>query len=317
MQTLRINVRIDTAENTLIRFFRLHFKKIIMSRFARVTEEVILRRKELAVAHHKTGKIGRSALETLFLYIVILLHSWETGALEKKKFPKLCEIYELDVDNSYRRLKTMRDRGWIEVTKEYIRPLLIHRSKAVTVTDDSAKKAVTVTDDSDEKTVTVTDNYCNSYSNSDEKTVTVTVENSETSIPVVDYDDSKILLNLNKADSTTSTGSKNLSQFQIEECLRWMEWRVENGEKFDLPDRHRIAKWAHRTGEADAFIYAGLYPEGLDKDGRVVPKRLSEEKLDYYVKNLRTMSGAEFDPEEWRKDFLPEDWARLMERLNG
>lgn len=306
------------------------------NRFARVTEEVILRRKELAVEHHKTGKLGRSALETLFLYIVILLHSWETGVLDKKKFPKLCEIYELNLKNSYRRLKIMRGKGWIEDTNEYIRPLLTHRSKGVTITPISTAKSVTVTPNFKANGVTVTPEKCNSYTEFGEIGVIVTPENGETSIPISDSGDAKTFLNLksnlddnnNREKTDVVVVEKNKfykSDFSFDECLRYVELCIAKGQT--VKNAYGLAVTLHQSGDADAFIQATLYPEPIKAEQTIeyaddeyempAPEPMSETARESMLVMLRGMlrEATIENLQSLAPMHTPEDWNYLMEEL--
>lgn len=295
-------------------------------RFARVTEEVYQRRHELIDKDRKQGY-----KETLLLYQMILLHSWGTGKCEKT-LPELCDIYNLEYHNSTRRLKILREKKWVEDTDKYIRPLLVHRpekKKDVKNTPtDSPYIGVNSTSDSSVKitplSVKITPNECKNYTKNGENSVNFTPQNAETPYSQKDSGDantffkSKTFLEAPAATeppSAAAAETNNKSQFSLEECLRWAKFCVERGDNIRNPEG--LARRAHQTGDEDAFIYAALYPEGLDKGGNVVLKRLSQERLEYYVKSLQSLSEAEFDPEEWRHDFHRDDWEYLMRHRNG
>lgn len=65
---------------------------------------------------------------------------------------------------------------------------------------------------------------------------------------------------LSKNDSTAKVSPrKNLSQFSIEECLKYVELCKSDGETVKSPKA--LANHLCKTGDADAFIMATLYPE--------------------------------------------------------
>lgn len=309
-----------------------------MSRFARTPEEAFLRHKELAEKIDEKGKPkvdkdgkplpAKGALQTLYLYQLILMHSWGNGFLDKK-FSDLCELYGLEYHNSTRRLKTLRNKGWIEQTAKGIRPLLIHReknSKGVKITPEPDQSVNSTPETSVKITppsVKITPEKCKNYTENGEKSVKITPENPATPNEISDSGDAKTLLNLKSDLETTTTtnnsSKKELSRFEIEDCIRWIQKRIENGEKIETP--HKLARWAHQSGEMDAFIQATLYPEvseipeltyshlEIDGDG------FSEAQMKEHLVVLRDIIEIGDDVRELKHFYTPDDWARLMKEL--
>ncbi len=271
----------------------------IMSRFARISEDVLLRHRELV------GENGKPAKETLFLYLLIILNTWSSGICEKT-ISEICEIYDLEYHNSTRRLKFLRDAGWVENTKKHIRPLIIHQPKDKTVkstvpendeksvnftvkeadksvnfTPKNDEKSVNFTPEkckiytkNDEKSVNFTPEKCKIYTKNDEKSVDFTPENDETPDSINASGDPSTLLNFKTPLKTTAAANKTTaaaaadknnfkSIFSLEECLRYAEICLKRGEP--IKSLHGLAVKAYQTGNDDVFIRAALYPEQIEE----------------------------------------------------
>lgn len=302
-------------------------------RFAIITQEVILRRGELAAKNEKTGKIGKNALEVLFLYTVILLHSWRNGICDRT-IPELCNIYGLDKQNSYRRLKILRNKGWIEDTKKYIKPILIYRAKdknelsttsseSVIIThktvdissetdeiifdyeeiyansEENLSETVEITPFENDKDVIITPPKCNYYTLNAEKSVIITPPNHTTPKPVNDYSHSNIFkTNINNNGETSSIGGGGkISSENKSEFSRGecLRWVYRRIENGERIDTpERLAAWAYKSGEVDDFIYLMLYPNGTDDDGIRKPRRLDPERRERVLRDLKSLSDSEF-----------------------
>lgn len=71
----------------------------------------------------------------------------------------------------------------------------------------------------------------------------------------------------NGSSPETSNGKSKHSQFSIEECLKYVEVCQSKGDKIE--NARALASHLHKSGEADAFIMATLYPvqqETLDRE---------------------------------------------------
>lgn len=78
--------------------------------------------------------------------------------------------------------------------------------------------------------------------------------------------------------ATSSNGNGKHSIYSIEECLKYVEACQAKGEAIQSPKA--LANHLHKTGEADAFIMATLYPakqEELDREQFGEPIRFSDE----------------------------------------
>ena len=76
----------------------------------------------------------------------------------------------------------------------------------------------------------------------------------------------------------SSTGNGKHSQFTIEECLKYVEVCQSKGETVQSPKA--LANHLHKTGEADAFIMATLYPakqEEIDREQFGEPVQFSDQ----------------------------------------
>ena len=281
-----------------------------MSRFARIEQEVFLRRTELIDEIRKQGYH-----QTLLLYQLILLHSWGTGKCEKT-LPQLCETYSLDYDNSTRRLKILREKRWVEDTDKHIRPLVAQRKGAVEITADDCKNYSKPTVEITVPTVEITADDCKNYSKTDENTVEITVNNQITGEFSDTYGDSNPSLKFKPHISTTTTGEKNghLSKFSREEILRYLEIRIKSGE--DIPTPHKLANWMYQTGEYDVFIRATLYPEKPEPAAVSVPAEssLSGEILEALEILTDMLDGGE-DISDMRQWYRAELWDDLMKEL--
>lgn len=72
-----------------------------------------------------------------------------------------------------------------------------------------------------------------------------------------------------------SNGNSKHSQFTIEECLKYVEACQAKGEQVQSPKA--LASKLHKTGEADSFIKATLYPEQFDAEQFGNPTIFSDE----------------------------------------
>lgn len=82
---------------------------------------------------------------------------------------------------------------------------------------------------------------------------------------------------LNGKPAKVSNG-KHLSQFSIEECLKYVELCRTEGD--DIPNPRGLAIKLSRSGEADSFILATLYPEkqsAIDLQTFGLPRRFTDE----------------------------------------
>lgn len=258
-------------------------------RFAKLGEEVYSRQSELAG-------------EELRLYIIIFFHTWQDSRKCNKTLSELCAIYNLDYDNSSRRLKILRQKKWLENTKKYIRPLVGFKTVNSTV---EPNETVNSTAKETDETVEFTVLNCKNYSETDVETVEFTVS----SIPYIEpFKDENFL------EPTTSSTEKNLSKFSIEECLRYVNIRIERGEKIDTP--HRFARWLHQTGNDDVFISAVLYPEPVEQITTDANQSETEKFFNDALAILRDVQELGDDVDDLKHYYAPEIWARLMEELS-
>lgn len=273
-----------------------------MARYVRISEEVFLRRKE----------INR---ETLFLYILIVFHTWGKSTCEKT-LSEICDLYQLEPHNSHRRAKILRQKGWVEKVGKYYRPLVIFKNdglKGVNSTPEANEKSVNSTPNISSKSVKTTLSECNNYTKNDEKSVVFTPA----------YNDLNTFLNTNELPTTTtSETSSHKSQFPIEEIMRYLDVRAQRGERIETP--HKLARWMHQTGEFDVFINATLYPDPVETqtidydDGEAPdgdPQPLDE--YDRFLAEDALKSAAENGEnlDEYRQFYTLEDWQWLMQRL--
>ncbi|HEX8249021.1 MAG TPA: hypothetical protein VF599_12660 [Pyrinomonadaceae bacterium] len=220
---------------------------------ARVGEDAFKRRKELKEEDEK-----RWQPEAFLLYCLILLWTWGDSLICRKSIRELCELYDLDYDNSMRRYKLLRKLKWVEVIKGRnggIRPLV------------GIEKTVKSTD----KTVKSTVFDCKVYSENDPKTVkstvspslyTETFQNSE--LPEhTTQQNGAAGVSVSFKNSPETNGHK--SRFTITECLAYVDVCIEKGE--DIRNRHGLATSIFKSGEYDPFIEAALNPE-IEKQAR-------------------------------------------------
>jgi len=81
------------------------------------------------------------------------------------------------------------------------------------------------------------------------------------------------LLNGNR--SASSNGNSKHSQYSIEECLKYVEACQAKGEQVQSPKA--LASKLHKTGEADSFIKATLYPEQFERERFGKPIQFTDE----------------------------------------
>ncbi len=286
-------------------------------KFAQVGEDVYLRRKEL-----KTDKEKNYQFETLLLYQLILFHTWSDTGLCRKSVPEICEIWGLDYDNSMRRYKLLRNKGWVKEVvvrgEKYLRPLVGVKTRNAPVLPDN--ETVDFTDKSNEKTVDFTVKNCKVYSKTDPKTVKSTVAFKGITEPLKRESFSDTTTT-EKTDVVVVETNGHLSQFSIEECLRYVEICQSEGQDVKTP--YGLANYLFESGEKDAFISAKLYPEQIktiDDSGLPHPKdkspiSLDEKILKSHLWDFQAMEYSDEELSEFEKYYAPEAWAWLMENL--
>lgn len=266
-----------------------------------------MRRKEL-----KTKEQKQYQFETLLLYELIVFHTfWDTG-LCRKTIPEICEIWDLDYDNSMRRYKFLRQKGWVKKEGKFIRPLV--GIKTVKSTADDDEKTVESTVENRVKTVDSTVSDCKVYSETDSKTVDLTVF----SIPYIeplknqpDVEPATAEKSAEKSVAAAANSNGHKSEFSQEECLKYVELCRAKGDPIKNP--HGLAMSAYKTGAYDVFIRATLYPEET-----VTPQMnpdLEKSRSDALAL-LLDVEASDEDVAGFEKYYTPEEWAWLMNEMN-
>lgn len=278
--------------------------------FAKVGEEVFLRRKEL-----KTDEEKRFQFETFFLYLLILFHTWDDTGLCRKSVPEICEIWGLDYDNSMRRYKLLREKGWVEEViingETYLRPLVGVKTRKNTILPDSetvestAQETVKSTVEKRAKTVKSTVENCKVYSKKGRKTVKSTVAFKGITEPLKRQSQSEPTT----TEKTDVVVGKNghLSKFSLEEILRYVDLCAAEGQT--VKNRTGLANYLYESGEKDALISAKLFPENSEF---TETEKTRAEALALLLDLQTEDPDAVLGFEKW---YSPEDWAYLMEEL--
>lgn len=76
-------------------------------------------------------------------------------------------------------------------------------------------------------------------------------------------------------DQKANAASGHLSQFDLDECKRYVEKEIQNGATIN--NVGALAMKLFKTGEADSFIKARLYPEEFDREQFGAPVKFSDE----------------------------------------
>jgi len=290
-----------------------------MSRYVIIIEEVFLKHKELV---NNEGK--RAAKEMLYLYMLILFYCWGTPVC-KKTIREICDIHDLEYHNSTRRAKILRTKGWIEPEGKYYRPLLIYSPKSKkSVKTTPIENSVKFTLVTNEKSVNFTPAECSDYTENDEKSVNFTPAYKE-GISYLNTEDSEKKSETKIVSATTTAADEtngHKSQFSIEDCLRYIEIRIERGERIETP--HKLARWCWQTGEYDLFIAAVLYPEPVETQtieyddefaSEAAPPALDESEFDEARQFLKGMVNIGKNLSEFESFYEPSDWRKLVEEI--
>ena len=276
-----------------------------MSRFAKISERAIARQSELS------GEEWR-------LYCLLKFHTWNDSGVCNKNLRELATAYRLDYDNTTRRYKILREKGWCQNTPKGI---LLLDLETVNFTVKPPDETVKFTVEGDSKTVKNAVSDCKFYSSSDSKTVKNAVSfNKEYKEPFKNENFLTAAAAETEAAAAVETnGHKSL--FSIEECLRYAAVCVKRGDP--IKSVEGLARHAHQTGEMDAFIQAVLYPAkpdaaqeinfaGLKIDGGDLTGKERVEALKLLA-DVNTMGD---DLNEFEHYYTPPDWVYLMSELN-
>lgn len=98
-------------------------------------------------------------------------------------------------------------------------------------------------------------------------------------------------------------GNAKLSQFSLNDCLRYVEKCIENGDK--IANARALATHLQRTGESDAFITAALYPA----DAEVIARERFGEPTKFSDEPCRECFGAKMS-DKGGKGYAPCEHCR-------
>lgn len=287
-----------------------------MSRFARIGEEAILRQTELTA-------------EEFRLYINIVFHTFVDTGVCRKNLRQLSALYNLSYTHTTERYKILImdfenlsaiekakylekiKSPWCEPTKKGIRPL-VGLNVPKTGTSENGMFRKPEHDSSENRNINVpkTGTFEDEMFRKPEHLFKGIIE---------PFKDQNFLQTTTAKIAVTSSTTSNghLSKFSQAECLRYLEIRIERGEKIDTP--HRMAKWLYQTGEDDVFIGATLYPEKpaeiIESAPEITGGDEMTEKRREGLEILTEMKIIGEDLSEFERHYTPEDWRWLMERL--
>ena len=266
-------------------------------KFAKIDEEVFSRYGEL------TGEEFR-------LYCTVFFHTFIDTGICRRNLRQLCLIHGLNYTHTTERYKKLEKLKWCETTKKGIRPLVgLNVPKNGTRESEMFRKTEHQYSENGNTDVPKNGTFGDEMFRKTEHTYKEYTEPLKSR----DFSDNN---NIGFFDVvTSSSSSKILSEFSREECLRWVEIRIKNGEEIETP--HRLARWAHRTGEADAFIQATLYPETIQIEVENGSSSSGTDDLQDAISLLLDLRAEGENLDDFEKYYPPEVWARLMEELKA
>ena len=280
-----------------------------MSRFAKIGEEAVRRQSELSG-------------EEFRLYCLIKFHTWNDSGVCNKNLRELAELYALDYDNTTRRYKSLRQKGWCENTKKGIRCAFSEATAEITVphSQSTVKNAVAdcknySSENSQTAEITVSD--CKNYSLEDSETVKNAVSLNRNKEPFKDQQ----FIDSGSREKVAAAAVETKDQksiFSLEECLRYAEFCVRRGDP--IKSVEALARYAYQSGADDAFIEAAIYPATVVVESP--PPTVFVEPRTVALEVLLDLVRDGVDIENQKQFYAPEDWAILdwailMEEINN
>jgi hypothetical protein len=198
------------------------------------------------------------------IFELVILHSYFDEKTDTRRctmpVKKICKIHNLDPDNTYRRLIRLRTGEF--APKEQSKKVAPMQSPWLYEANDGAllpllgiKETVKNTVYMEKETVKNTVSNCKKYSNSRRKTVKNTVPFKK------DLNNSlnNSHTNENPGVSVNENSNGNKSIYSLAECLQYTEKLKADGAVIHNPQG--LAMALYKSGDADPFIQATLYPE--------------------------------------------------------
>lgn len=228
--------------------------------------------------------------------MIIVYHTFIDTGLCRQSITDISRIHGLIRNHTSERYKILRKKGWCKNEKGAIRPLVGLKSPKIGVPEvQKSDFASPIFGLAKSKNRT----------NENENSPKIGLSSIPYTEPLKPEPNTEPPAPKEKAVGGSQTNG-HLSEFSMEEILRYIEIRQNRGEHISNP--HGLATKAFKSGELDAFIKAILYPEKTAAAS-------ADDRLADGLKMLIEIEAEGDDVNDFKKWYSEDEWQWLMSEL--